>query len=309
MSFFEPSPQLEDLRDRLLDQALAAFGAHGLERERFAFIVMLGQGAERPAIGAAHRPGWRCYPCSLVKVFHLVACHARLADGTLQRHEDLELALRDMILWSSNTATNYIIDLVTGTTGDTLLPPDEMRAWEDRRRWLNRHFASFGWQEFDGVNLCQKLMDDQRYGRERHFVKENGENHNALTPSAMARLMWAIFRDDIGSPIVSEKLKNYLERSLDSPERARSAYQIDGYLAAGLPKGSAVWSKAGHTCWTGDATASFFRHDTIRALLPGGKELFMTVFTQGEKISENTDFMPWITATTCALLDAGSQSA
>ena len=50
------------------------------------------------------------YPCSVVKLFWLAACQRRLAEGAIAPHGELDRAMRDMIRWSSNTATNYIIE-------------------------------------------------------------------------------------------------------------------------------------------------------------------------------------------------------
>ena len=46
------------------------------------------------------------YPCSVVKLFWLVAAQARLADCSVIAHEELERAMADMIRWWSNTAIN-----------------------------------------------------------------------------------------------------------------------------------------------------------------------------------------------------------
>ncbi len=68
-----------------------------------------------------------------------------------------------MIRWSSNTATNYVVDVVTHTTGDTLLEGTKYDAWAARRGWANDFLRRLGWAEIDaGVNVCQKAMDGDR---------------------------------------------------------------------------------------------------------------------------------------------------
>lgn len=83
--------------------------------------------------------------------------------GSLEDHPELSRAMRDMILWSSNTATNYPIDLITGAT---LLAGAEFKAWREKREALNRFFitgirADFA-PDFARCDITQKLMDDLR---------------------------------------------------------------------------------------------------------------------------------------------------
>jgi len=244
--------------------------------------------------GCHHRGAEASYPCSLVKLFHLVAAEQALADGRILPHAELSRALDDMILWSSNTATNYVIDILTGTTGDTLLDETALTEWINKRLGLNAFFRSWDWAEFADLNLSQKLMDDQRYGREHQFLSGPRGAHNRLSPFAVARLMHRIASERYPPLAGRPAMLRRLARDLESPLRARPAYQVDGYLAAGLPAGTDCWSKAGHNRWTGDPAASFYRHDTLWAALPNGAFMLLTVFTQGEALSERDDFLPYV---------------
>lgn len=292
MSFFDEDETLRRIGALLTDKAVTTFRERGLPDEQFGYVLLQpGHAGGRPK-GAALRPDWRSYPCSLVKVFFLVAAQAALETGRLSAHEELERAMRDMILWSSNTATNYIIDLLSGTTGDTLLAEAEMAAWCERREAVNRFFADLGWPELAGINLSQKLMDDLRYGREKLGLERSPGGHNALTPIAMARLMHEIFHGSVLSGAGRDTVGRLLARDLASPYRARGAYQVAGYLAGGMPAGTQIWSKAGRTRWLGDERADFRRHDTLRAILPNGREFIAAVFTQGEAIAEDDAFLP-----------------
>lgn len=292
MSFFDTDENLQRIGALLTAKAEAVFRERGVPAEQFGFVLLVpARDGGRPK-GVALRPDWRSYPCSLVKVFFLVAAQAALETGELTEHEELDRAMRDMILWSSNAATNYIIDLVSGTTGDTLLPQPEMAEWVERRQAINRFFEQVGWPELSGINLNQKLMDDLRYGREKIGLDRSPAGHNALTPIAMARLMHAIFHGSVLSAARREKVQNLLARDLASPFVQRGAYQVMGYLAGGMPEGTQIWSKAGRTRWLGDERADFRRHDAIRALLPNGAEFILTVFSQGEAIAEDDRFLP-----------------
>ncbi|BBK41153.1 hypothetical protein STVA_11730 [Allostella vacuolata] len=292
MRFFDEDEDLRATGRAIEAFAADAFRRKGLPERQFAFVLLTAPGANGRPRGTSLRADWRCYPCSLVKLFHLVAVQAALEEGRLSAHEDLDRAMRDMILWSSNTATNYVIDLFTETTGDTLLDAEAMADWQYRRRAFNRFFAGWDWPELAGINLDQKLMDDRRYGRELAGLGPDGDGHNALTPIAMARLMYAVFHEPILPAARAELVRGHLRRHADHPSRHLSAYQLGGYLGSGLPAGSAFWSKAGRTRWVGDERANFFRHDAIRAVLPDGRELFLTVMTHGEAINEDDSFLP-----------------
>lgn len=295
MSFFTESSELKRIGALIEAHAAPIYAARGIPSEQFAYVLTRpGQDSGRPE-GAALRADWRCYPCSLVKVFHLVASQLRLEDGRLAAHGELDRAMRDMILWSSNSATNYIIDLLTGTTGDTLLDDEAMAGWRERREEINRIFAALDWPEFVGINLNQKLMDDLRYGREKLALDLSPAGHNCLTPIAMARLMSEIFGET--TLLTLDRcaiVRDHLARDPQSPYRGRGAYQLLGYLGDALPEGTRIWSKAGRTRWLGDERAAFRRHDTLRAILPGGQEFMLTVFTQGEAIAEDDSFLPAI---------------
>jgi len=303
MSFFDVTPESQRIGTALAIWSTARMKADGLDPEGFAMTLLTFEqpltpatGARRP-IGFAHQGDRPFYPCSVVKVFYLAAVQACLEAGKVTPHGELDRAMRDMIRWSSNMATNYVIDLVTETTGDTLLGEDELAAWVECRQWVNRYFRALGWPEAEAVNICQKLMDDDRYGREKVFVAIDGNNHNRLTTDSAARLFHAIFAGHMVSPARSRVMAEMLARPLDDPDFvANPLSQIRGYLAAGLPAGARVWSKAGHTGWTGDAMASYRRHDAAYVELASGRAMILVVFTQGRAASESEAILPAIAA-------------
>jgi beta-lactamase class A len=300
MAFYDTDPAAECLGQELVRRAGQSFAQRGLEAEHFSLTLLLHDrpltANDRPPLrprGFGHRSSQPYYPCSVVKLFYLVAAQARLAEGFIAPHEELDRAMRDMILYSSNTATNYVIDLITGTTGDTLLPEPEMAEWMHKRNWVNRFFQSFGWPELEPINVCQKLMDDQRYGRERMFAGADGRNHNQLTTDATARLFHALFTGRILDPARAHFVVERLARPLDPAwVAAEPAAQVLGYFGEGLPPGSRLWSKAGWTTWTGDPTASYRRHDAAYVELPGGGAFTLVVFTEGKEISADMTCLP-----------------
>jgi beta-lactamase class A len=299
MTFFDPTPESQAIGTKLVEWALGRFEKEGLAAGSFALTLLpfptsLRQpGAPERPVGFAYRGDVPFYPCSVVKAFYLAAAQARLEEGVMAPHEELDRAMRDMIRWSSNTATNYIIDLVTGTTGDTLLGEAEMREWVERREWVNRYFRSLGWPETEPINICQKLMDDDRYGREKLFVRQGGNNHNRLTTDVVARLFHTIFAGRMISPARSRSMAELFIRPLrDAEFVAHQASQLRGYFGAGLPKEAKLWSKAGQTNWTGDADASYRRHDAAYIELPTGRAFILVVFTQGHSLSQSEAVLP-----------------
>jgi beta-lactamase class A len=304
--FYRTTDRTEALGTKLVEWAIDTYESRGLARELFALTWLPSDRALSAAAGQpdgfSFRGSQPFYPCSVVKVFYLAAAEARLEDGAIQPHGELDRAMHDMIRWSSNAGTNYVIDLVTGTTGDTLLDEAGMRDWVEKRQWVNDHLRSFGWPEFIPINVCQKLMDDDRYGREKVFSRMGGNNHNRLTADAAARMFHAIFTERAVSPARSRHMAELLARPLDPSFAGLPAAQVKGYFGAGLPKDAKLWSKAGWTGWTGDANASYRRHDAAYVELPGGPSSILVAFTQGQQISANEDFLPDLAAMACRLM-------
>jgi beta-lactamase class A len=301
MTFYATDEAVGRLGGSLVERSLAVLGPRGLAADKLAVTLLVHdrplRGAPSPGQprGFSYRGDQPFYPCSVVKPFYLVAAQARLEAGFIAPHEELDRAMRDMILVSSNTATNYVIDLVTGTTGDTLLPRAAFEDWVEKRGWVNRYFRSLGWPELAAINLCQKLMDDRRYGRERQFVGTDGANHNRLTTDATARLFHAVFTGRAVSPARDRFVVETLARPLDPAWiAAEPAGQVLGYFGEGLPPGSLLWSKAGWTGWTGDPAASYRRHDAAYVELASGRAFTLVAFTEGQAISADLASLPTI---------------
>lgn len=287
--FIRQTPQWKEFGRDLMSAMLVTAGAAGLQADAMGLVVLAPgeRGAAAGPEGFVHRGDWRCYPCSLVKSFHLIHALQALEQGRVQAHSELDRALRDMILWSSNTAANYVIDLVTGTTGDTLLYGADYMDWCAKRDRLNQYFEKLGWQEWDGCNIAQKLMDDTRYGREAQFAGEAGENLNLVTPLTSARLLWELFAGTLplSRPALG-RAQAILSRNPKGPDALDAHYQLAEYLGGGLPEGLQIWSKAGHNLWTGDPRTSWFKHDMIRISTPGRRPLTIVLMTQGKTLAD-----------------------
>lgn len=288
----------EAIGGRLVAHATREVERAGLSATDFSLTLLLhGPDAALPPGGYAYRGDALFYPCSVVKSFLVVAAQRALVEGWLRAHEQLERAMLDMIRWSSNTATNYVIDLLSGTTGDTLLDDADMARWVAARNRVNQLFQGLQPGVFGQSNLSQKLMDDDRYGREKVFVQWNGaNNHNRLSSNAAAWIISQIMGGGLLPPEAAQSVRAYHHRPLEGAFRTQPGAQVRGYLGEVLPPGARLWSKAGRTEWTRDPLASYRRHDVAHVALADGKRYTLAVFTQGQAISMADGFLPGIGA-------------
>jgi beta-lactamase class A len=284
--FLTQTPEWQALGESLCTALVSLYGEQGLAEDSFSLVVLT-KAADGSPQGFAHRGEVPVYPCSLVKSFHLVHALAALEEGRAAPHGELDRALRDMIRFSSNAATNYVIDCITGTTGDTLLQGAEYLDWVSKRERLNRFFWALGWPEWEGANISQKLMDDTRYGREAQYAGADGGYLNALPALAAARLLWELFQGDLPlSPPLKARAQAILQRDPRGEAAENPAYQTREFLSGDLPAGVEVWSKAGHNLWTGDAKTSWFKHDMARFAAQGRRPLTVVLMTQGRALAQ-----------------------
>lgn len=235
--------------------------------------------------GGSYRGVELIYPASIVKLFYLVAAHEWLEQGMVPPSAELDRALRDMIVDSSNDATSLVMDVLTGTTSGPELPPGPFATWTHQRNMVNRFFQSLQWPEVATVNLNQKTWCDGPYGRERAFLGEHYENRNALTTNAVARLIHSLAGGVAVSAGRSQTMLALMKRDL-TLERPPSEEedQVTGFIGAGLPPHSSLYSKAGFT--------SQVRHDAAYVEIPGHHPFTLVVFTEGREHSKNRDIIP-----------------
>ncbi|MEH2183379.1 serine hydrolase [Nostoc sp.] len=299
MIFFNKDEQLENLGLGILDATWAAFG--NLARNQIALTwviydppVRVNTGGaltpnafwDHPVRGFTYRGVERIYPASIVKLFYLVAVNEWLEKGMSQTSKELERALQDMIVDSSNDATSYVVDILSGTTSGPELPIGPFETWKYQRNIINRYYQSLGWEELETINVCQKTWGDGPYGRERAFVGELLENRNMLTTNAIARLLHSIVGGVAVSSARSQAMIALLKRPLNDLTTDTEENQVTGFLGDGLPENAQIWSKAG---WT-----SQVRHDAAYIELPEQRPYLLVVFTEGKAQAKNRDILPFI---------------
>lgn len=238
--------------------------------------------------GFSYRGVERIYPASIVKLFYLVAIHEWLQGGMISESLELNRAIRDAIVTSSNDATSLLVDVLTGTTSGPELPSNPFETWQKQRNIINRYFASLGWSELESINVNQKTWCDGAYGRERAFLGELMENRNMLTTDGVARLLHSIIGGVAISSERSQKMMQLLKRSLNPAEFVDSdgENQITGFIGEALPPNAQIWSKAG---WT-----SQVRHDAAYIEIPGVSPYLLTIFTEGKDNAQNKSILPFI---------------
>lgn len=256
---------LQKIVDDTAAATLAESREKNLQESELGITVIDLRDADKP-LAASFRGDAGMYPASVVKLFYLAAAEQWLEDGKLADSPELQRALRDMIVDSSNEATQFIVDAVTGTSNGLPLSDAEMQAWSEKRNAVNRWYSGLG---YAGINVCQKTYGEGPYGRERLFLGKSFENRNKLTTSATARLLCEIMTDKIVTPARCADMRKLLSRNPST--KPSSDNQATDFSARGLSGGETLWSKAGWTSTT--------RHDAACIERPDGHRVIIVTFT------------------------------
>ena len=280
----EMSSQLEDMLNRF-----AKDGRPNLHKT--IAITWIRYSTLNPEPGSGVGAGWAeqklMYPASIVKLFYAVAIETWLKKDLIADSEELRRAMRAMISNSSNDATGYIVDLLTGTTSGPSLAGERWKIWTDQRNLINEWLTRLNWPELDGVNCCQKTWNDGPYGRDNDFYGSGNKNRNSLNTASTARMIEAVMTNQLVSPQSCKKLRAILSRSLEPLKRKEDLEnQIDGFLGEGLPKGSKIWSKAG--------LMSQSRNDSMWCSINGSEPVLLVVFMEGKQNANDALLLPAI---------------
>lgn len=259
---------LQDLVNEAAQTTLEKFKDKGVKEENLSITLIDLRDALHPR-KASFRGNERVYPASVVKLFYLAAAHRLLEDRKIEDTPELRRALKDMIVVSSNEATQYIVDVLTHTTGGYELPPSEMKDWQYKRDSVNRYYAGLG---YTNINVNQKTFCEDAYGREKVSRGPGGENRNKLTTDATARLLAEIVTSkavtvDRCAQMMGLLKRDYAGKSADPDDQAHG---FTGIALQGI-EGVRLWSKAGWTSTT--------RHDAAYLEMPDGAKFVLVTFT------------------------------
>lgn len=226
-----------------------------------------------PLPGGAFRGDVSYYPASVVKAFYLAYYDAEKEAGRLKDTPELVRAVKDMITVSSNDATGFVVDCITGAiSGPEIADAKEWEAWKARRNAVNRFYEARGYKD---LNANQKTFCEDAYGREQAF-RDGGKNRNRMTAETVARLFKEIARGEIAGAAGTEEMLKLLWRDV-APEKPFEDMELEDARLSGrkLPAGAKMWAKSGD--------AYDVHHLVARVLLPNGRDFVLAVLTRGVK--------------------------
>ncbi len=290
MAFYRQDPEMAFCLKGLLDR-FEKEGRPNLH-ENIA-ITWIRYDEQNPSKNNGYGTGWNSnrnyYPASVVKIVYALATQKWIEKDLIVDSDELRRALHEMISNSSNDATSYILDLLTGTTSGPSLNQQNYQAWKIQRKLINKWLNELKWPEIEYWNCCQKTWNEGPFGREKDFYGKNNENRNSLTTAGIARLFESLMTNDILPKLEGDNLKKIFHRSLDPVARKRNLEnQVDGFLGEGLPLSSKLWSKAG--------LMSEVRHDVAWWEAPNKNPMLAVVFTTGKELVKDQFLLPAISS-------------
>ncbi|MGI9056250.1 MAG: serine hydrolase [Pyrinomonadaceae bacterium] len=278
----ERSGRLQNLLQTAVDETFDKFKEQNLKPEELA-ATLIDLRDTNDLKMADVRGEEKIYPASVVKMFYMVALFEQIEKGKVKMTPEIERGLKEMIEVSSNDATHYIFDVITGTSGGAELSKKELAKYAFKKNFVNRYFTSLGYQS---INVNQKTYCEDIFGRERQFW-DGGKQRNKLTTNATAKLLTNIA---LGKTVSTEKSKQMMDLMKRDPfiESDDKDNQSVGYTGIALQnlnlKDAKLFSKAG---WTSNS-----RHDAAYIETPDGLKFVLVVFT--EKHANEREIIPTI---------------
>jgi len=219
------------------------------------------------------------YPASVVKMFYMAALERQLEDKKISMTTELERGLKDMIVDSSNEATQYILDVLSGVSSGSELPTKEFEEWQYKRNRVNRWFSSMG---YTNINVNQKTFCEDAYGIEQQSRNYKGQNRNMITTNATARLMAEIVTGNMNTPERTKRMMDLMKRdpwgkAVDADDQNNGftgKYFIDNNI-----RDVKLWSKAGWTSKT--------RHDAAYVETADGLKFAIAIYTENHANERN----------------------
>ena len=266
----ESAPELQTLLSRAIGEMLNSYPPRGFKADDIAATLIDLRDPNKPR-WANFRGDAQIYPASVVKMFYMAALERQFEDGKIKLTPELERGLKDMIVDSSNDATHYIVDVLTGATGGGELSAKELEEFAGRRNAMNRFYNSLGYER---INVNQKTYCEDLYGRERQFWNA-GKNRNMLTTNATARLLAEIVTGRIVSPERTKQMMDLMKRDpfVETKDPDSQAHGFTGKILIDRKMNDArLWSKAG---WTSKS-----RHDAAYIETVDGLKFVLVIFTE-----------------------------
>ncbi|MEQ1923655.1 MAG: serine hydrolase [Pyrinomonadaceae bacterium] len=265
------SAELQSILTKAVEETIAANAAKNVKAEDVAAtLIDLRDSAK--FMMAEVRGESRIYSASVVKMYYMAALERQLEDGKILMSRELQRGLRDMIVDSSNEATQYILDVLTGTSSGAELPQKEFEAWQYKRNRVNRWFSAMG---YTNINVNQKTFCEDAYGIEQQSRGYKGQNRNMLTTNATARLLAEIVTGRMNTPVRTTSMMDLIKRDpfIKTPDGDNQATGFTGKLFIDRNiRNVKLWSKAGWTSKT--------RHDAAYIETADGLKFVLVIFTE-----------------------------
>lgn len=272
------SPALKSIVDTAVAEAMQKFAARNLKASDFAVTVIdLRDGTKFN--WAEYRGEVPIYPASVVKMFYMAALERQLEDKKVTMTTELQRGLKDMIVDSSNEATQYILDVLTNTASGAEMPQRDFEAWQYKRNRVNRWFSSMG---YTNINVNQKTFCEDAYGIEQQSRNYKGQNRNMITTNATSRLMAEIVTGNLNTPERTARMMDLMKRdpfgkAVDGDDQNNGftgKYFIDNNI-----RDVKLWSKAGWTSKT--------RHDAAYVETADGLKFTIAIYTENHANERN----------------------
>lgn len=275
-----PSADLKVLVDAAAKDAMAAF-PKVKETDLAVTVIDLREGTKFQ--WAEFRGETPIYPASVVKMFFMAALERQLEDKKIRMTPELERGLKDMIVDSSNEATQYILDVLTNTASGAEMPQKDFEAWQYKRNRVNRWLSSMG---YTNINVNQKTFCEDAYGIEQQSRAYKGQNRNMITTNATARLLAEIVTGNMNTPERTKRMMDLMKRDPFAAKDPNSqATDFTGkFLIDRKMTDAKLWSKAG---WTSRA-----RHDVAYVETSNGLKFVIAVYTENH--ANEKDVIPTI---------------
>ena len=226
------------------------------------------------------------YPASIVKLIYGLVTYSWIETNKILLTQEISDAVNKMLFYSSNDATSFLIDIITGTTSGPRIEGDIWENWKYQRSIINDWLKDLNWNELYEINCCQKTWNDEPFGREKEFYGTENKNRNMMTTDATARILEEIMinldyqKDNLN-------LRSFLKRNLNKDVVKKDPLnQVKGFLGEGLPEHINFWSKAG--------LMSQARHDAAWWVDENSVKTLLVVFGNGEKYFKDETLFPKI---------------
>ena len=226
------------------------------------------------------------YPASIVKLVYGLAAYSWIKTKKILFSQEISDAVNKMLSYSSNDATSYVIDIITGTTSGPCIEGDSWENWKYQRSIINDWLKELNWNELKDINCCQKTWNDEPFGREKEFYGIENENRNMMTTDATARVVEEIMIN-LDYQKNNLNLRSFIKRNLNKNALTMNPpNQVEGFLGEGLPDNINLWSKAGLMSKARHDAAWWVNNDSLQTLL--------VVFGNGEKYVKDEILFPEI---------------